>query len=54
MRLNTARRLLCPAVTCRAPGAAHAITTAHVPKIAATPVAADTIGIGGGTMTVPE
>ena len=35
------------------PGAAPAITTANVPKITATPAAADTIGVSGGTINVP-
>lgn len=36
------------------PGAAPAITTANVPKIAASPAAANMITIGGGTINVPR
>lgn len=35
-------------------GAAPAITTANVPKIAATPAAGDTISLGAGTINVPN
>jgi hydroxybutyrate-dimer hydrolase len=36
------------------PGAAPAITTANVPKIAATPAAANAITLSGGTISVPN
>jgi hydroxybutyrate-dimer hydrolase len=36
------------------PGSAPAITTANVPKIAASPAAADTITATGGTVNVPN
>jgi len=36
------------------PGAAPALTAAHVPAIAATPAAADAIGFAGTTLTVPD
>jgi hydroxybutyrate-dimer hydrolase len=36
------------------PGAAPAITTANVPKIAANPATADTITVANGTINVPN
>lgn len=36
------------------PGAAPALTAAHVPAISASPLAGDQIVIGGGTMTLPD
>ncbi|MBX3620587.1 MAG: hydrogenase [Rhizobacter sp.] len=36
------------------PGAAPALTTAHVPPMAATPAAGDTIGFTGNTIEIPD